>query len=101
MNCDACGKSMTDENGISLVGVKIAAYKTDLIDEPGEVVLLKTSAEEGMQFTGQQMTLEVKITPPTKEFIQKQLGEYSINRSYRICWECWLKSLGVKPKVTL
>lgn len=31
------------------------------------------------------------------EFIQKQMGKYKVNKQYNICWECWLKSMGVKP----
>ena len=29
--------------------------------------------------------------------LQEQLGPYEINRIYQVCWECQLRSLGVKP----
>ena len=32
-----------------------------------------------------------------KKFTKRFLGDYKPNRSYNVCWECWLKSLGVKP----
>ena len=25
------------------------------------------------------------------------LGRYKLNKAYNVCFECWLKSLGVKP----
>lgn len=34
----------------------------------------------------------------SKGFIEEQFGQYRDNTTYNICWECWLKSLGVKPK---
>lgn len=63
MNCDACGKNMTDENGQSVIGV----------------------------------SLEFRVEPPNNtSFAKAQMGPYEINRAYGICWECWLRSLGVK-----
>jgi hypothetical protein len=32
-----------------------------------------------------------------RRFLQHQLGPYQMERKYEVCWECWLKSLGVKP----
>ena len=34
----------------------------------------------------------------TKEFLQKQMGEYQLNTYYYICCECLLRGLGVKPQ---
>jgi len=30
-------------------------------------------------------------------FMQLQLGSYKLDKTYNVCWECYLKSLGVKP----
>ena len=47
------------------------------------------------------VSLELNINDhlvSSKGFIKKQFGKYQDNIVYNICWECWLKSLGVKPK---
>ena len=31
------------------------------------------------------------------EELQKQFAPYELNKSYNVCYACWLKSLGVKP----
>jgi uncharacterized protein (UPF0212 family) len=31
-----------------------------------------------------------------REFVQRMLGVYEIDKSYHICPECWLKTLGIK-----
>ena len=36
-----------------------------------------------------------------REFYQKQIGKYEVDKEYNICYECWLKSLGVEPKGAL
>ena len=28
---------------------------------------------------------------------KRMLGKYKLKKQYNVCWECWLKSLGVKP----
>ena len=68
MQCDRCGKEMTDSRGTTICGVEITA-NFNLLDNE------------------------------YKEFVQKQLGKYALNRQYAFCWECWLDSLfGVSVK---
>ena len=67
MNCDVCGKDTMMEDG-----------KTSVIG----------------------MTLELRHEDDTKEyhtFLQKQIGDYEIGRKYVVCWECLLRSLGIRP----
>lgn len=70
--CDACGKSMTFDNG----------------------------SETGLTVIGISLQLNVKETsqPGYKAFIQKQLGPYLPDHNYNVCWECWLRSIGVVPE---
>jgi len=74
--CSACGKDMVNpRNGAALVGINLS------------VIL---SANEHSH--------------DDLEFYKRQLGEYGdalgSDGSYEanVCWECWLKSLGVKAK---
>lgn len=30
-------------------------------------------------------------------YMKRQMGPYQLNREYNVCWECWLKAMGVKP----
>ena len=44
------------------------------------------------------MSLELKQSIKNKRgFTQKQMGPYVLGKTYRVCWECLLRSLGVKP----
>ena len=70
--CDACGKSMMDEKGKTTVGIS----------------LHMTNGYEGND------SLERERL---RAFLQRQSGPYALDREYEVCWECWLKSLGVKP----
>jgi len=47
--------------------------------------------------TGIQITI---IANPDSDnsFLQKQIGNFILGKSYRACCECWLKSIGFKPK---
>ena len=69
--CDVCEKDMVDpETGTIMAGIKLTTGPIN-------------------SFT-------------SKEVLSKQLGPYWIpgqdHAEFNICWECWLKSLGVKPK---
>jgi hypothetical protein len=33
----------------------------------------------------------------TPEFYLRQMGQYSLNKPYYVCWECYLKAFNVKP----
>lgn len=35
--------------------------------------------------------------PPDDAYMQRQMGPYSHNKEYNVCYECWLRSMGVKP----
>lgn len=32
-----------------------------------------------------------------KESFSKQLFPYKLDKTYRVCWKCWLQSMGIKP----
>lgn len=66
--CDVCNKNMVDKNGARVEAVNLIFT----IDTTNGII--------------------------SKEFLQKQLGPYEINREYHICIECWIKSLGIKAK---
>jgi len=69
--CDACGKCMTMPDSITTaVGMEITIH-TQLSD-----------STESKKWNN---------------FIDEQLGQYSGRRNFKICYECWLKSLGVIP----
>ena len=73
--CDACGKCMTrSDSTTTLIGMEIEIQ-----------VQLSDSIE----------------TEKTNNFIDEQLGQYKGERNFKICYECWLKSLGVVPKNTI
>ena len=43
------------------------------------------------------LAVRISLHDGDTEFLQKQMGGYKIGKSYNVCYECWLKSLGVKP----
>jgi hypothetical protein len=70
--CDVCGKDMTYHQ-----------EQNETLGWSGET-----------SYIGVQISVSSEI-PEMKEFFQKQLGPYELNKQYNICYECWLKSLGV------
>lgn len=68
MLCDACGRNMAMPGSeASLIGIQM------------EVIVLETEDE------------------PTRQWYVKQIAPLEVNRKYRICFPCWLRSLGVRP----
>lgn len=65
--CAVCGKDMTQPNGGRTVGIEL------WVETTGET------------------------SPAMRKHLQEQLGPYDLDRRYSICWECWMRSLGVKP----
>jgi len=70
--CARCGKNLTDpDTGASFIGVSFIL----IIDTPGGY---------------------------SEKFYRKQFGVYlpsdKNHVEYNICWECWMNSLGIKPK---
>jgi len=56
---------------------------------------LRTDPECG---TWLALTVEVSVDNPIYwNFAQRMMGPYDLNRRYNICWECYLRSLGIKP----
>ena len=51
--------------------------------------------ETGSVYIGEQIIFG--FSPTESEFFSEQLGPYKMQRAYYVCWECRLKSLGVKP----
>lgn len=98
MKCDACGKEMTDESGQSFIGKSVEInYGEDAGLTTGDKFIGEINPMTIGRMTGYHFQMNLKTNSPSKEFIQKQLGEYKLNHCYDICWECWFKSLGVKP----
>lgn len=52
----------------------------------------KEMEEKGMLVAGIIVQLSCTIEDK-KEFVQKQLGKYKIEKEYMFCYECWLDSL--------
>ena len=52
--------------------------------------------EQGNSSIGCQLSYIVE-PPNDPTFAQKQMGKYQLGRTYRACWECWLKSLRIRP----
>jgi hypothetical protein len=72
MNCDACGKDFERREDESL----------------GEYRIIGISIEIG----GTNTTTDVDI-----KYLSRQMGPYELGTTYSVCYECWLRSLGVKP----
>jgi len=51
--------------------------------------------ETGTTFVG--MSIQTYSSPTEIEYLSQQLGPYKVDKTYNICLECLLKSLGVKP----
>lgn len=49
---------------------------------------------DGTEFVGISIILSGNFS---EEFIKQQLGPYAANRQYKVCFECLLRNLGVKP----
>ena len=69
--CDVCGKNMVDDDGTELIGATFKFQDAIVSDHPRK---------------------ERK-----RVFYQRQLGPYQEGRTYECCWECMLKSYGIKP----
>jgi len=41
--------------------------------------------------------LKPEITPEVRRELIRQIFPYHLDKTYNICFPCWLKSLGVKP----
>ena len=73
--CSKCGKCMTDERGVSLIGISIQYVIAD-----------KETGDSSAHF--------VNITREQNEvFVKEQFGKYAAENKYQFCWECWLDSL--------
>ena len=70
VKCDACGKELV------VVGDNDATIRFVAVS-----INVSTDAKDEL------LTKAARIS----------LGEYQLNKEYNICYECWLKSLGVKP----
>ena len=46
---------------------------------------------------GVQLSIQGRDGIVSKEYLKTQLGEFSLGRQYKACFECWLKSVGFKP----
>lgn len=68
--CDVCGKSLTFVDGTT---------RTSII---------------GMELSLSDSQKDKKYS----EFLKEQMGPYEVGKTYRECWGCWLKSLGMKNK---
>ena len=67
-NCSVCSKEVEMKNKpFSVIGVRIITV------------------------------IDGSLSKEEVEFLNKQFGVYDINKEYNICYECWLRSLGVKP----
>lgn len=51
------------------------------------------TSDDGFTLLGQRWELQMDES----EFVQKQLGEYKLNKAYHVCYECSFKALGVNP----
>jgi len=56
-----------------------------------------TDPETGNSMTGCGFKLRIVDTTFPVDFVQKQMGEFVIDKEYNVCFECWLKSVGFKP----
>lgn len=73
--CDVCGKDMRSKDlDITVQGMSIRIDNIKADDD--------------------------KTYEQRKAFLQKQLGEYEIGRTYHVCWECMLKATGITPRWT-
>ena len=54
--------------------------------------------KHGDTLTGASFNINIKDnTTFSKEFVKKQLGPYKEKFNYNLCFECWFKSMGIKP----
>ncbi len=54
-------------------------------------------AETETMVSGMSITLGSYDDWERTKFFQKQLGKYAIGKTYKICYECVLKTYGAKP----
>ena len=71
--CDVCGRLIRNEQGEMFCGMEMSVI---LDDEPNSYF------EQTLSF---------------QDFVREQLGPYKPNRDYHVCWQCWMRSLGIKP----
>jgi hypothetical protein len=76
--CDVCGKNMTYRHLGTTTGE--LAYKDTTHTATGMQVIMRCNDNS------------------LKEFYQKQLGPYKLDKQYNICYECLLRRLGVVVK---
>jgi len=81
MECDVCNKL-------------IDSYVEE--DYPGTKGPLRTTPDRliGISIIVQQPSHDDR---KGETYLQRQLGPYQIGKAYCVCYECWLRSLGVKP----
>lgn len=65
--CDTCGKNMTMPNGVSFSGIQIRVGIGGATDGPD------------------------------RQWYAEQMAPFELDRTYNICFPCWLHSLGVRP----
>ena len=73
--CDVCGKE-TEKESIDFPGTNLSLSGTEISFGVAD---------------------DANLSDETMSFYKKQMGDYKIGKTYIICWECWLKSLGAKP----
>lgn len=58
----------------------------------------KKMEENGHSMIGISLTFKPQASDEySLEFCQRQMGKYQLGKTYEVCWECWLKSMNVKP----
>lgn len=63
-----------------------------------DVCLKEMTSPTGETVIGISLSLYSKANDiEYNDFLKKQFGKYELDRSYNVCGECWLKSLGIRP----
>jgi hypothetical protein len=97
---------MTDDKGCSLGGISFkTTVKTLKKDESDMSHDVRNNTGVGPCEGEIKMTnltcftalLDVQVNHPNIDFLKSQMGKYALGKEYNICFECWLKSMGVKP----
>ena len=55
-------------------------------------------APSGFVLEGMRITLEYGLDDEElRQWMADHIAPYELNRTYHICWRCWLQVMGVKP----
>lgn len=69
MDCDVCSRNMTPPHGeYSIMGVRVTIIPEEGVDES------------------------------LREWLVEHMHPYEADRVYRVCFPCWLASLGILPE---